>query len=223
MSKWVLSQSVFWLVFYFPQNVTSSNYDKFEDGVKKRIFKVGRADQPAKLAFIDNEIKILVGTQLISKGFHFPNLNCIVILDIDFASRGYDIRSLEKTVQLYHQLSGRAGREGKPAKVYFQTINKKNNMISHIINPDPYIFLEKELEIRKKFKLPPFERFVSIIISCKDAQMSEKISFGKIDNLYEAARKDFSVLGGKIIGAGGGGFLMLYTSEKNSPTPDTQP
>ena len=50
-------------------------------------------------------------------------------------------------------------------------------MISHIINPDPYIFLEKELEIRKKFKLPPFERFVSIIISCKDAQMSEKISF----------------------------------------------
>jgi primosomal protein N' (replication factor Y) len=126
---------------------------------------------------IDNEIKILVGTQLISKGFHFPNLNCIVILDIDFASRGYDIRSLEKTVQLYHQLSGRAGREGKPSKVYFQTINKKNNMISHIINPDPYIFLEKELEIRKKFKLPPFERFVSIIISCKDAQMSEKISF----------------------------------------------
>ncbi len=126
---------------------------------------------------IDNEIKILVGTQLISKGFHFPNLNCIVILDIDFASRGFDIRSLEKTVQLYHQLSGRAGREGKPSKVYFQTINKKNNMISYIINPDPYIFLEKELEIRKKFKLPPFERFVSIIISCKDAQMSEKISF----------------------------------------------
>ncbi len=109
---------------------------------------------------IDNETKILIGTQLISKGFHFPNLNCIVILDLDLASRGFDIRSVEKTVQLYHQLSGRAGREGKPSKVYFQTINKKNNMISHIINPDPYIFLEKELEIRKKFKLPPFERFV---------------------------------------------------------------
>ena len=43
--------------FYFPQNVTSASYDKFEENVKKRIFKVGRADQPAKLAFIDNEIK----------------------------------------------------------------------------------------------------------------------------------------------------------------------
>ena len=74
---------------------------------------------------IDNETKILIGTQLISKGFHFPNLNCIVILDLDLASRGFDIRSVEKTVQLYHQLSGRAGREGKPSKVYFQTINKK--------------------------------------------------------------------------------------------------
>ena len=126
---------------------------------------------------IENETKILVGTQLISKGFHFPNLNCIVILDIDLASRGFDIRSVEKTVQLYHQLSGRAGREGKPSKVYFQTINKKNNIISQIINPDPYIFLEKELELRKKFKLPPFERFVSIIISCIDSSLSEKIAF----------------------------------------------
>ena len=126
---------------------------------------------------IENETKILVGTQLISKGFHFPNLNCIVILDIDLASRGFDIRSVEKTVQLYHQLSGRAGREGKPSKVYFQTINKKNNIISQIINPDPYIFLEKELELRKKFKLPPFERFVSVIISCIDSSLSEKIAF----------------------------------------------
>ena len=74
-------------------------------------------------------------------------------------------------------MSGRAGREGKPSKVYFQTINKKNNIISQIINPDPYIFLEKELKLRKKFKLPPFERFVSIIISCVDASMSEKTAF----------------------------------------------
>ena len=134
---------------------------------------------------VENETKILVGTQLISKGFHFPNLNCIVILDIDLASRGFDIRSVEKTVQLYHQLSGRAGREGKPSKVYFQTINKKNDVISQIINPDPYIFLEKELELRKKFKLPPFERFVSIIISCMNASISEKTAFDLVTLLKE--------------------------------------
>ena len=58
---------------------------------------------------INNEIEILVGTQLISKGFHFPNLNCIVVIDIDLSSNGHDLRSAEKNLQLYHQLSGRAG------------------------------------------------------------------------------------------------------------------
>ena len=53
-----------------------------------------------------NKINILIGTQLISKGFHFPNLNCIVVLDIDLSSLGYDLRSSEKNLQLYHQLSG---------------------------------------------------------------------------------------------------------------------
>ena len=72
---------------------------------------------------INNEIQILVGTQLISKGFHFPNLNCIVVVDIDLSSQGHDLRSAEKNLQLYHQLSGRAGREGQSSTVYFQTYN----------------------------------------------------------------------------------------------------
>ena len=71
---------------------------------------------------INNDINILVGTQLISKGFHFPNLNCIIVLDIDLSSMGHDLRSSEKNLQLYHQLSGRAGRAGKPATVYFSNI-----------------------------------------------------------------------------------------------------
>ena len=68
---------------------------------------------------ISGEINILIGTQLISKGFHFPNLNCIIVLDIDLTSQGHDLRSAEKNLQLYHQLSGRAGRAGKPANIYF--------------------------------------------------------------------------------------------------------
>ena len=69
----------------------------------------------------NNEIEILVGTQLISKGFHFPNLNCIVVIDIDLSSNGHDLRSAEKNLQLYHQLLGRAGRTGKSATIYFQS------------------------------------------------------------------------------------------------------
>ena len=70
---------------------------------------------------INNETHILVGTQLISKGFHFPSLNCIVVVDIDLSSQGHDLRSAEKNLQLYHQLSGRAGRTGKPATVFPKT------------------------------------------------------------------------------------------------------
>ena len=94
---------------------------------------------------ISGEINIIVGTQLISKGFHFPNLNCIVILDIDLNSQGYDLRSAEKNLQLYHQLSGRAGREGKPAAVYFQSYDLKSEVIDQITNEDPFVFLEREL------------------------------------------------------------------------------
>ena len=61
----------------------------------------------------NNEVDIIIGTQMISKGFNFPKLNCIVVIDADFSGRGYDLRSTEKNIQLYHQLSGRAGRFSK--------------------------------------------------------------------------------------------------------------
>ena len=117
---------------------------------------------------VNNEIQILVGTQLISKGFHFPNLNCIVVVDIDLTSQGHDLRGTEKNLQLYHQLAGRAGRTGKPATVYFQTYNLNKNMIDDITNSNPNIFLEKELILRKSNNLPPFQRFISLIITGTD-------------------------------------------------------
>jgi len=126
---------------------------------------------------INNKIEILVGTQLISKGFHFPNLNCIIVVDIDLSSHGYDLRGAEKNLQLYHQLSGRAGRAGKPATVYFQTYNIKSDMITQITNSNPDIFLERELELRRKNNLPPFERFISIILSGKNQKKTESLGF----------------------------------------------
>ena len=126
---------------------------------------------------INNEVEILVGTQLISKGFHFPNLNCIIVVDIDLSSQGHDLRSAEKSLQLYHQLSGRAGRAGKPATIYFQTYTNNTKMISEITNSNPEIFLNRELEIRKKNKLPPFERFISLILTGDNVQRLEKDAF----------------------------------------------
>jgi len=126
---------------------------------------------------INNEIQILIGTQLISKGFHFPSLNCIVVVDIDLSSQGHDLRGAEKNLQLYHQLSGRAGRTGKPATVYFQTYNLDNKMITDITNKDPNIFLDKELEIRRKNNLPPFQRFIALIITGSNEGELEKEAY----------------------------------------------
>ena len=123
---------------------------------------------------VKNEIQILVGTQVISKGFHFPNLNCIVVVDIDLSSQGHDLRSAEKNLQLYHQLSGRAGREGQPSTVYFQTYNFNSKMIYDITNKNPEIFLDKEIKIRKKNNLPPFQRFISLILTGENEINLEK-------------------------------------------------
>ena len=139
---------------------------------------------------VNNKISILVGTQLISKGFHFPNLNCIVVVDIDLSSQGHDLRGAEKNLQLYHQLAGRAGRTGKPATVYFQTYNLNKNLIIDITNKNPDIFLKKELQIRKKNNLPPFQRFISLILSSNDEKKLQKNSIefknyisGKLNSL----------------------------------------
>jgi len=142
---------------------------------------------------LSNEIQILIGTQLISKGFHFPNLNCIVVVDIDLSSQGHDLRGAEKNLQLYHQLVGRAGRTGKPATVYFQTYNTNKNMVLDITNKDPDIFLKKELELRRLNNLPPFERFIGLIITGKNEKILESESI-KFKNFIEKYIK------GKVLG-----------------------
>jgi len=142
---------------------------------------------------INNEIQILVGTQLISKGFHFPHLNCIVVVDIDLSSHGHDLRGAEKNLQLYHQLSGRAGRTGNPATVYFQTYENNSKMISEITNKNPDIYLERELEIRKKNKLPPYQRFISLILTGENEKKLEKEAFN-FKNFIE------NKINGKILG-----------------------
>ena len=122
------------------------------------------------------KIDILVGTQLLSKGFHFPKLNCIVVVDCDFSSHGYDLRSAEKNIQLYHQLAGRAGRESNTSTIYFQTYTPDDEVLLNISKNDPHAFLQKELLLRKEKKLPPFYRLISLIISGKNEPLIMKFA-----------------------------------------------
>ena len=120
----------------------------------------------------NNEIDILVGTQMVSKGFNFPKLNCIVVIDADFTGRGYDLRTTEKNIQLYHQLSGRAGRFSNKSLIIYQTLTPEDQTLDNIIKNNPEKFLDNELILRKKNKLPPFSRLVAVIISSTNKELS---------------------------------------------------
>ena len=70
---------------------------------------------------------------MISKGFNFPKLNCIVVVDADFSGRGYDLRTTEKNIQLYHQLSGRAGRFSSDSLIIYQTTSPEDETLHELI------------------------------------------------------------------------------------------
>tara|TARA_B100001057_G_scaffold460783_1_gene512177 strand:+ start:1845 stop:3806 length:1962 start_codon:yes stop_codon:yes gene_type:complete len=120
----------------------------------------------------DKKIDILVGTQMISKGFNFPKLNCIVVVDADFTGKGYDLRTTEKNIQLYNQLSGRAGRFSKDSIIIYQTINPNNQILKNILENKTENFLINELKIRKENNLPPYSRLISVIISSSSKENS---------------------------------------------------
>jgi len=141
----------------------------------------------------NNKINILVGTQMISKGFNFPKLNCIVVVDADFSGKGYDLRTTEKNIQLYNQLSGRAGRFSKKSLIIYQTIAPTDETLKDVLANDPEKFLMNELETRRKNKLPPFSRLISIIILSN----SDKDSFRGAQEIKKKLLqiKDIEVLG----------------------------
>ena len=148
----------------FPDKKTtifSSDYLKKKEKTKN-LFK----------AINENKVDILVGTQMISKGFNFPKLNCIVVIDADFSGRGYDLRTTEKNIQLYHQLSGRAGRFSSKSLIIYQTLMPQDLILNDLIKNKSEDLLRKELVLREKNKLPPYIRLVSLIISSKDRTLS---------------------------------------------------
>ena len=120
----------------------------------------------------ENKIDILIGTQMISKGFNFPKLNCIVVIDADFSGRGYDLRTTEKNIQLYHQLSGRAGRFSSKSLIVYQTLSPQNVTLNELIKYKSDELLKNELFLREKNNLPPFKRLIAVIISSKYRSLS---------------------------------------------------
>ncbi len=104
------------------------------------------------------QTNLLVGSQIIGKSFHFPNLKLVNVIDGDSSLYSPDFRAMEKTYQLLQQVSGRSGREGERGKVFIQTYNPQHPIFQSIKNQNRNEFVKRELSRREQNKLPPFSK-----------------------------------------------------------------
>lgn len=113
-------------------------------------------------------IDVIVGTQLVTKGFHFPELTLVGVVDADLGLEGGDLRAAERTYQQVAQVAGRAGRGSKPGEVMIQTRHPEAAVIAALANGDRDAFYEAETEARRDAGAPPFGRWAAIILSSED-------------------------------------------------------
>ena len=119
------------------------------------------------------DIDIVVGTQLVTKGYHFPNLTCVGVIDADLGLQGGDLRASERTFQQIAQVAGRAGRGTKPGHVYIQTTQPNAPVMQALISGDADSFYAAETEAREDAGVPPFGRYAAIIVSSEDKGAAE--------------------------------------------------
>ncbi len=113
-------------------------------------------------------IDVIVGTQLVTKGFHFPELTLVGVIDADLGLEGGDLRAAERTYQQVAQVAGRAGRGSKPGEVLIQTRHPDAPVIAALEAGDRDAFYEAETESRRHAGAPPFGRWAAIIVSSED-------------------------------------------------------
>lgn len=149
--------------------------------LKTLLFSSDEITKESDIDVISNEIKnggidAVIGTQIMTKGHHFPRLTNIVILDIDGVALDGDFRAFERMFQMLFQLSGRAGREKKGAVVYIQTLHPENNVLQTIKSHNIKHFYASEIRQREKFDLPPYSRFTSITISAENKENAFQVA-----------------------------------------------
>ena len=139
------------------------------------------------------EIDVIVGTQLVTKGYHFPNLTLVGVIDADLGLEGGDLRAGERSYQQIAQVAGRAGRAQKPGEVMIQTRHPKAPVIAALTSGSRDAFYAAEAEARRGVGAPPFGRWAAIIVSSEtetEARDAARAIGGSRPNL-----RDMAVLG----------------------------
>lgn len=121
----------------------------------------------------EGQFDIVIGTQLVAKGHHFPKLNLVGIVDADLGLANGDPRAAERTFQLLHQVAGRAGREAGRGLGFLQTHQPEHPVMRALISGDREAFYAKEIEARENSAYPPFGRLAALIISGGDKHEAE--------------------------------------------------
>jgi primosomal protein N' (replication factor Y) len=122
---------------------------------------------------VHNKVQLIVGTQMLSKGHHFPHLSLVAIIDIDSALYSADFHAIERLGQLITQVAGRAGREAASGQVFLQTCDPQNPIFSTLLQQPFAQFLALCLRDRELYQLPPFNYQILIISSSKKITTSE--------------------------------------------------
>ncbi|HET7166272.1 MAG TPA: primosomal protein N' [Pseudolabrys sp.] len=134
----------------------------------------------------EGRFDLIIGTQLVAKGHHFPKLNLVGIVDADLGLGNGDPRAPERTFQLLHQVAGRAGREEGRGIGYLQTHQPEHPVMRALISGDREAFYKNEIEQRERTGYPPFGRLASLVITANDRHTAE--AYGR--TLANAAPKD---------------------------------
>jgi primosomal protein N' (replication factor Y) len=124
--------------------------------------------------FAEGRFDLIIGTQLVAKGHHFPKLNLVGIVDADLGLANGDPRAAERTFQLLHQVVGRAGREARRGFGFLQTHQPEHPVMRALIVGDREAFYSNEIDLREKTHYPPFGRLAGLVISGSDKHATER-------------------------------------------------
>ena len=123
-----------------------------------------------------HEVDVVIGTQVVAKGHHFPDLTLVAVIDADLGLSGGDLRASERTFQLLYQVAGRAGRADRPGRVLVQTYAPEHPVITALTSGDRDRFLAAELAARTDTGMPPFGRLAALIVSGPDEATVEAVA-----------------------------------------------
>jgi primosomal protein N' (replication factor Y) len=147
----------------------------------------------AARAIAARSIDLIIGTQIVAKGWHFPHLTLVGVVDADLGLAGGDLRAAERTVQLLHQVAGRAGRAEAPGRVMLQTFSPEHPVMQALLRGDLAAFMAREAAERRPGHWPPYGRLAALIVSAETAEAADATA--RALGLAAPSGAGFSVLG----------------------------